>query len=419
MSVRITGVSTAVVEANFDYTFVRVHTNEGVHGTGESFPAPALVPLLQELGETLVGQSPRQVVPLVQRMRSVLSGTASSFAAGIAYNAMSGLETALWDLAGKLDGRPVAELLGGRFADEVPLYMDCHAGGRLESLGPLLRYRTPFWASESGETEWGELVFEAAEPDALDLEACVVRAREAVELGFRSLKFDLDAFATKRRLEEMTVSSRDLAEIVERARHIRASLDETIALAFDCHWRFDVPSAIRIAHGLEELGPLWLEDPVPPDPAALAAVRRATSIPIATGENTYLLEGFRALIAGDAVSIVTPDVQKAGGIYESKRIFDEARLSYLQAAPHCISSPLGMVAAAHACAAATNVLSIEWHGSDVPFWHDLVDRRIIDNGSVVVPREPGLGVELIEDVVRKYSRPGLAVFAEPARSAAY
>jgi L-alanine-DL-glutamate epimerase-like enolase superfamily enzyme len=407
---RITHVSTAVVEANYDYAFVRLHTEDGDHGTGECFPTPAVVPLLHELAAVLVGEDPRQVGPLTARLRHALSGTGSSSAAGIGYNALSGIETALWDLAGKLGGRPVAELLGGRYSDQVSVYMDCHAGGKLESMTPLMRYRTPFWMSESGATEFHELVYEAAEPDVLAPDAWAARAREALDAGFTKLKFDLDAFATGRRVEDMTVTEAELAEMLSRARGLREAVGPDVGLAFDCHWRFDVPTATRIAEGLRDVYPMWLEDPVPPEPSAMAAVSRRSPVPIATGENTYLVEGFAPLIASDAIAVVTPDPQKCGGLAETKRIFEAARLAYLQAAPHCIASPLGLMAAAHVSATVPNVLCIEFHGADVPFWNDLVDRRVIERGHVALPDRPGLGVELDLDVVARYARRGEPVF---------
>jgi L-alanine-DL-glutamate epimerase-like enolase superfamily enzyme len=408
---KIVGVSTAVVEANYDYAFVRIHTDEGLHGTGECFPTPAVVPLMRELAETLVGLDPRRVEPLTARMRHLLSGTASSFAAGIAYNVMSGIETALWDLAGKLDGRPVVELLGGRYQDDVPLYMDCHAGGKLESMTSLMRYRTPAWMSKSGETEYHDLVYEAAEPGALNPKAWVDRAHAAIDAGFTKLKFDLDIFETTRRAEDMTLGSRELEQMFARAHQLRESVGPDIDIAFDCHWRFDVPTAIRVAEGLAAISPMWLEDPVPPLPGPMAAVTRRSPVPIATGENTYLVEGFLALIEAEAMSVATPDAQKAGGLAETKRIMEAARRAYLPTAPHCVASPLGLLAAAHVCAASANVLCLEFHGADVPFWHELVDQPVIERGLVRVPDRPGLGVELDEEVVTRYSRPGEAVFA--------
>ena len=404
-------VTTAVVEANFDYTFVRVHTRDGRYGTGECFPAPGLLAILEALGELLIGADPRQVGPLSRRLRTAVSGPGSWSAAGIAYNGLSGIEAALWDLAGKLDGRPVAELLGGRYRDAVPLYLDCHGGSTLSSIDSVMRYRTPHWASASGETETGEFYWEAAEPDFHSPQAWIDRAREGVGDGFRRLKFDLDAFADHRGVEERVVSPEEISAVAARVLELRSALGPEVDVALDCHWRFDVPTAMRLAAALEGAAPMWLEDPVPPDPYALAAVKRRTSIPIASGENTYLVEGFRALLAADSVSIVTPDIQKVGGLAEAKRVLDDADLSFLQGAPHCISSPLGLVAAGHVCAVVPNALCIEFHGADVPFWNELVGESVIVNGEVQVPRAPGLGVELDEDVVRRYARRGTPVFS--------
>lgn len=411
---RVTHISTAVVEANFDYVFVRVYTDEDVHGTGECFFAPGIVPMLQELGDVVVGLDPRQVGPIVRRIRAVLSGPGSPAAAGIGYNALSGIEAALWDVAGKLDGRPVAELLGGRFVDEIPLYMDCHGGDRLESMSSVMRYRTPHWAAADGATLYHDFYYESSETEqVLDPVAWVARAEAAVALGFRKLKFDLDSFATARRTEETGATRGEIAEMAFRACQVRDAVGDDIEVAFDCHWRFDVPTAVRVAEAVEEVRPMWLEDPVPFDLAALAAVQQRTSIPVAAGETGYLVEGFRPLIDARAVSIVTPDAQKCGGLAEAKRIFDDARLANLQAAPHCIASPLGLVATAHACAAVSNVLSIEFHGVDVPFWGELVATgNPIEDGYVRVPNAPGLGVELDEEVVARYSRLGEPVFEE-------
>lgn len=416
MPERICGVSTAVVEANFDYTFVRIHTTEGRHGTGECFPAPALVGLVVDLGDLLVGADPRQVGPLAHRMRKALSGTGSWSESGIAYNACSGLETALWDLAGKIDARPVAELLGGRYRDRVPVYADCHGGQGLESLDALLRYRTPAWQSSTGRTEISQSYWEAAEPEAIGPEAWLARAQDAVEKGFRKLKFDLDAFVDSRAAEDRTASVEEIAGMTASAGRLREVLGSGIDFALDCHWRFDVPTAVRIARALEPFAPMWLEDPVPPEPRALARVQAATSVPIAAGENTYLVEGFRQLIDAGAVGVVTPDAQKCGGLAETKRILDDAALAFIPGAPHCVAGPLGLSATAHACAATTNVLCIEFHGTDVPFWEELVDREVIVDGHAVVSTAPGLGVELNEDVVRRFSRSDTPIFEAAAVS---
>jgi L-alanine-DL-glutamate epimerase-like enolase superfamily enzyme len=416
---RIAGVTTAVVEANFDYTFVRVHTEDGLYGTGECFPAPALPPMVREFGQLLVGRDARHPVPLWKRLMTAVSGSGSSAGAGIAYNAISGIEAALWDLNGKRVGEPVARLLGGAYRSSVDVYVDAHGGTELHSMTPLMRYRVPFWMSGSGQTELGGSYWEVAEEEGASIELAVERCRTAVEKwGFRHLKLDLDVFATSREGAARGATASDLARMRSMAMAVREEVGHDVEVAYDCHWRFDVATALAVIDAVAPARPMWVEDPVPPDPATMARVTRQSRVPIATGENTYLLEGFDALTAGGGAHIVTPDVQKAGGLAESVRIGDLAARRFVSFAPHCIASPLGFTAAVHVCAALPNPLCVEFHGMDVPFWEDLVEghKPIIDGGRARVPDRPGLGVELDLEVVRRYSPPGEPVFDEgPAR----
>jgi gluconate/galactonate dehydratase len=177
-----------------------------------------------------------------------------------------------------------------------------------------------------------------------------------------------------------------------------------------------VADAQRLAHELEPLGLMWLEDPVPPEnAAALLRVTQSTTTPIATGENGYLRHGFREAFELGAISIAAPDLQKTGGLLEGRRIADFADTHYISLAPHCIASPIGTIAAVHVAAAIPNFLCLEWHGMSVPFWNDLAlgwDGPVIDKGRIRVPEGPGLGVELNLDVARQYARPDEPFFDE-------
>ena len=411
----ITSITTAVVQANFDYTYVRITTDDGRYGTGECFPAPALPRLIRDLGELLIGQDPRNPVPLWRRLMTAVSGTGSSSGAGIAYNAISGIEAALWDLNGKITGQPVVRLLGGAHREQVAVYADLHGGTELHSITPLMQYRRPFWTTDDGRTQVGGFYWEEAEGEAVSIDATVARCREAVADGFRHIKLDLDVFATAREGTSRTATTADLGRMREMALAVRAAIGDEITLAFDCHWRFDVMTALAVADAIAPARPLWIEDPVPPDPEAMAAVTSRSAVPVATGENTYLLEGFEALLKNRSTHIVTPDIQKAGGMAECVRIGDLAARHFVSFAPHCIASPLGLMAAAHVCAALPNHLCLEFHGADVPFWGDLITgpKPLIQSGMVRVTDLPGIGVELDLEVVRRYSTPGEPVFDQP------
>jgi L-alanine-DL-glutamate epimerase-like enolase superfamily enzyme len=159
---------------------------------------------------------------------------------------------------------------------------------------------------------------------------------------------------------------------------------------------------------------MWLEDPVPPhNPAALKEVSTKVRVPIATGENLFLFEGFEPIITQHALSIVTPDLQKVGGLSIAQRIAQLADIHTMPVAPHNISSPIGTLASAHFCAAIPNFLVLEYHASDVPFWNDLAEglpNPVIQNGYISLPDKPGLGVTLNEEVARRYARKGEPFF---------
>ena len=195
---------------------------------------------------------------------------------------------------------------------------------------------------------------------------------------------------------------------------VREEVGDDVDLAFDCHWRYNAADAQRLAYELEPYGLMWLEDPVPPENTdAMARVTRATRTPIASGENLYLRHGFRPLLETGGLDVVSPDLQKTGGLLEARRIADLADAHYVSFAPHCIASPIGTMATAHVAAAVPNFLVLEWHGMSVPFWEDLTAGRegpVIEQGQITVTDAPGLGVTLDEDVAREYAKPGEPFF---------
>jgi len=249
-------------------------------------------------------------------------------------------------------------------------------------------------------------------------ELYAARARQVVdELQFSALKFDLDVPTPYQQdTASGTLSRAEIRYMVGLAAAVIEAVGDEVDVAFDCHWRYQVADAQRLAHELEPLGLLWLEDPVPPENvAALRRVTTSTSTPIATGENGYLRHGFREAFECGAIDIAAPDVQKTGGILESRRIADYADTHYISLAPHCIASPIGTIAAAHVATAIPNFLCLEWHGMSVPFWNDLAlgwEGQVIDLGRISVPDRPGIGVELNLDLAREYARPGEPFFDE-------
>jgi gluconate/galactonate dehydratase len=422
---RITAVHTAVVEANYDWTFVRVDSDDGLSGLGECFTAPGLTAIVRDLAPLLVGEDPRDVDRLWSKLRWGASGAGSS--AGIIYNAISGMEAALWDLVGKAYGVPIHRLLGGRFRDSVRVYADCHAGEALHSMDATMVPRPARWAQEPPEAiaagslrapEHGRAYAKEAPDEVFTPEMYAARAKQVVaDLGFDALKFDLDVPTPfMRDTASGTLTRAEVRYMVELAAAVIDAVGDEVDVAFDCHWRYQVADAQRLAHELEPLGLMWLEDPVPPENIqALRRVTRSTSTPIATGENGYMRHGFREAFETGAISIAAPDLQKTGGLLEARRIADYADTHYIAMAPHNIASPIGTIASVHVAAAIPNFLCLEWHGMSVPFWEELAEGwegPVIDRGRIRVPEAPGLGVELNLDVARRYARPGEPFFDE-------
>jgi len=403
---KITGLATAVVQANFHWTYVRIYgdVDGGLYGTGECFVAPGLPHIIAEFAEVLVGEDFKHVERLVEKMRWAASGAGS--AAGIVWNAISGIEAALWDLKGKYLGLPVWQLLGGKFGDEVRIYLDCHAAGALESLSPLLQASPPAWDASppARDRSPAEVIAASAE-----------RAREMAALGYTALKFDLDLPGTT--FDSATgyaLRTRDIDWMVTLGARLREAVGSDVDLALDAHWRYRANDILQVAVQLEPLNLMWLEDPLPPtDLGSLAYLRAHTRTPIATGENLQLRQGFWDLIVRDLCDVVTPDLQKAGGLAEGRKIADMAAAANKPFAPHMIGSPLALIATAHLCVTIPNLLVCEFHAHDVPFFHDLAQggtEAWFRHGWVRPLDLPGLGIELNEAVGKRYRLPGSTWF---------
>ncbi|MFY9681812.1 MAG: mandelate racemase/muconate lactonizing enzyme family protein [Candidatus Sulfotelmatobacter sp.] len=411
---KIRRLKTGVVEGNFDWTFVRIETDDGIRGLGECFFAPGLTSILHSLEPLLISEDPRDIHRLFRKLQLATSGAGSI--AGIIYNAISGVEAALWDVLGQSLGVPIYRLLGGKFRDRVRIYADCHSGTALESLDEVLRSRPASWEPKDSAHTVRDYFGEAGDEAPSSPEDYRRQALKKKAEGFTALKFDLDVPGTHGvDIYNRALSNRAIDHMVASIGAVYEAVGADIDIAVDCHWRYNASDVVKVARELEPFRLLWLEDPVPPNnPAALKEVSSKVRVPIATGENLFLFDGFEDIIASHALSIVTPDLQKVGGLAVAQTIAQFADTHTMTVAPHNISSPVGTLAAVHFCAAIPNFLALEFHASDVPFWNDLVEgvsKPIIRNGYISVPEKPGLGITLNEDIARKYARKGEPFFA--------
>ena len=374
---KITDVRTAFVRA----LHVRIYTDQGLVGEGEGVDAVSGgASIVAGFRYALVGQDPLNVDAIFERLRT--SGIFAGAQAGQYVAALSAVEIALWDLAGKALGLPVYQLLGGRMRDRVRIYCDSGTNNR-------------------------------ADPQAGAF------ISQIVDLGFTAAKIDIDDARDPARFDRVnwTATTAEIEHMVDKVAFMRESLPARIELAADMHGRYDAGTGKRMARELEPFKLLWLEEPVPPENVdAMRDVRESSHTPICAGENLFLRHGFRELLEKRAVDIVMPDIQKCGGLLEARKIADMAHTYYVPMAPHCQASPIGTMASCHVLAAIPNALVLEWHWGHPPErmaqWKQYVkEGEIIEKGHVTVPDRPGIGLEMNDEFVRKLQRPGATWFA--------
>ena len=322
---RIQRLTSAVIEANYDWTIVRIDADDGGFGLGEAYMGPGLTAILREMAPLVVGQDPFQVETLVRRLRSAVVHAGP----GVAWHAIAGIEAALLDLVGRAVGQPVWSLLGGKYRDQVRVYVDCHGGEALESISPLLVPRTPRWAaSDDGPVAGATFSVKHHGWDTAEgfmrAETYAESAQKMVSRGFDLLKFDVDV-PTPYPTDEYnrSLGRREIEFMASLIGAAREAVGPDVDLAVDCHWNYTVEDAIRLCRALEPMKLLWIEDPVPADDAARTGeVQRQVATAIATGENHYFRRDFELLDAAD-LRIIAPDPQKVG-IWSGKKIADLA-----------------------------------------------------------------------------------------------
>ena len=360
----------AINDSAQDALIVQVHTDDpNVVGYGEVDSSPEVVKAIIEapkshrlctgLGEAILGRDPLEVERLWEVMyrASVWFGRRS-----VAIHAISGIDLALWDIRGKVLGRPVYDLLGGAYRREVPAYAS---------------------------------VLMPDTPEAVAEEVRLRRAEgyPAIKLGWGPLGIDMEADV------EMLRIARDAAG---------PDMDIMIDLGFypgpDLHTGWDASTVLEFARRIESLRPFWLEEFLPPDDLrGFARVAAGSPIRTAGGENLTTRHEFTDLMDVGRVSIVQPDVTRSGGLTECRRIAALADQRGIPCIPHAWSTGLIKAASMHLVAAIPNALFLEYTLSSSPLNTDLFPEAVVlTRGIARVPEAPGLGVTLDLDVLRKY-----------------
>lgn len=385
--VKITDVKTASVMIKYPAHLVKIETDAGVFGIGEAFNRDGVLDHIRSLKDLVIGQDPLQVDYLYQRMVEAKLGAGSW--TGTLSSSIAGIETALWDLAGKILKVPTYVLLGGKFRDKLLIYHD------------------------------------TGSPKTPDPAAWVEEAQKSVAYGFKATKFDLDwegrgqwiagePFQYRGEVFNRGISSLEMEQWVKILEAIRLELGPHYPLAIDLHFNYNMGDSMRFAKMTEDLNLWFIEDPIPPQNAdAMARFTRSSPAPTATGENLYSRHTFRDFIEKQACDIIQPDPQKVGGLLETKKIADWADLYYITMACHNMCTPVGTIANGHACAAIKSFVTLESDSVELSYWDDIVQTeggKVFRDGYLEMTTKPGLGIELNEEVCRAHLAEGSGFF---------
>jgi 2-dehydro-3-deoxyphosphogalactonate aldolase len=352
------------------FIFLKLTTDSGVSGYGEVYAATfgphVVAKMIEDVCERhVIGSDPFKIEKL---WRNVYGAGYTLRPDVSVMGVLSGIEMACWDIVGKELNKPVYELLGGQVHERLRSY-------------------TYLYPAEDETEDFYH-----------DADRSAERAAEYVAQGFTALKFDPAGAYTV--YDGHQPSLDDIARSVEFMKKLREAVGTRADLLFGTHGQFTTSGAIRLARQLEPYDPLWFEEPVPPENAAeMARVARQTSIPIATGERLTTKYEFARVLENQAASILQMALGRVGGILEAKKIAGMAETYYAQIAPHLYCGPIEGAANIQISTCTPNFLILEsiqtWGG----FHSEILKKPIQwEDGYVIPPRAPGLGVELNEEV---------------------
>jgi galactonate dehydratase len=363
----------------YNWVFLKITTNDGISGFGEAYGIPfdarAAVRLIEDMGERLViDTDPFQI----EKLWRILYGSGyGQHPDMVKMGVISAFEMACWDIIGKALGQPIYNLLGGQYH------------GKLRSYTYL--YQAP------DHSPSGEAALHCSP------ERAAKRAAEYVAQGFTAVKLDpIINLMSPLDPRELSLQALENAEAVVKS--VREAVGGECDILIGTHGQMTTHSAIRLARRLEKYDPLWFEEPVPPENVAeMARVARMTSIPIATGERLSTVYEFAHLLEQQAAAILQPALGRVGGILEAKTIAGMAEAHYAQIAPHLFCGPIEAAANIQIDTCCPNFLiqeSIETWGG---FHAEILKKPLQwENGYIIPPTEPGLGVELNEEVIARH-----------------
>lgn len=380
--VRITAIK-ALQLRQHGQSLVKVETDAGVFGIGEAgAPGPIVRAHLRDYFEPrLIGKDPLNIEQLWHTMTHSVSQWQARY---VHMPTVSGIDTALWDLAGKLLNRSVSELLTGRFRDEIVLYFNVNS-------------HPEDWQSKQSCQEWA--------------------AREtSYPQRFRTLKMGFDHLLASGPRKDAHQGGRPCNTLLQSELHLiqkgyencREALGWEKDLIVHCHNEWDLPSAIGIAQAVQSAQPLWVEDGLPVMYSdAWKAYKLASPVRVMTGEKLELLSEFLPFLANGAVDVLHPDVAYAGGITGCRKVAELAELFYVPVVTHCVGSLVQLLASAHYGAMVQNFIMSENRIPNGGLFEDMNEDGVqVIDGKLQLPSLPGLGIKLNPAVIKDNLMPG-------------
>jgi gluconate/galactonate dehydratase len=398
---RITDIRVAeITGAPFRSALLKIYTNQGIVGLGEVRDGASATYALM-LKSRLIGENPCDIDRLFRRIKQF--GGHGRQGGGV-----SAVEIALWDLAGKAFGVPIYQMLGGKFRDKVRIYCDTDADKPSGTeTGKRMKERMDrgftFLKMDLGLMQIahvpGAIVAPAGALDGFHSHAGNRRA--TTPEGRRARNAAYDAQNVRHPFTGLHFSEKGLDLLEQYIAEVREVIGDEIPLAIDHVGHISLQDGIRLAQRIEKYTPAWLEDVIPWQyTEQYAQLQGSTSVPICTGEDIYLKEGFLPLLESGGVSVIHPDLLTSGGILETKKLGDIAQDHGVAMAIHMAESPIAAMAAAHVAVATENFLALEYHSADVPWWDDVavgLPKPLVKNGFIEVSDKPGLGIDDLND----------------------
>jgi L-alanine-DL-glutamate epimerase-like enolase superfamily enzyme len=384
---KLTRIETIWLDEQPNTTWVRLHTDDGLIGLGETFYVPRAVSAIVHdvFANLLLGRSPFDIENHWHNMFS----TVNFFGfAGSETRAISAVDVALWDIVGQYTGQPIYNLLGGRSRDRIPVYNTC------VSHGPHQDFHT--WR----EGRAGDL------------------AEELLASGIKAMKiWPFDQFGTSlggpvgqragvEAVGPVThyLSKENLKKGLSYVEDIRNRVGDKMEIAIEGHARWNLPEATKIARALEPFEVMWLEEIIPPDNIeAYARLKADTTIPLCVSERLFTRFGFRQVVEANAADIIMPDMAWTGGLSETRKICSLADTYYLPVTSHDCIGPVAVWSATHLMLHVPNALVVETVRAYYKGWYNevMTEPLPVSEGMISLTERPGLGTALREEVLNR------------------